>query len=181
MDLMRPKIFLTGLVAVMMLLLSCNRENKNSSIKGGQLQAIAKTETSDNEENTVVFTGEDIKSFNGTTREIIFTDLVTEKLGTSLHFSEMTVYLNEEKLFNTRFTNPLMSWSINDLVFYIDFLETDNKNVHKFYLKDGYPEISDVWENKEIIRAEREMNAKSRENEWNTFITFLKENGKYIE
>jgi hypothetical protein len=126
----------------------------------------------------LAFTASDIKSFNVTTREIVFNNLTVEELSRRVgSSSKLTFSLRGEPLFESLFIEPgYSSYSYNDLIFV--FWES------KFYLSDGYPMIQDweslPWPNKEEFRRLREENAKKRKSEWDKFIRYLTEDGKII-
>ena len=112
--------------------------------------------------------------FNLITREIVFTDVMAEKLIYD-SFNAIKFYLNKAPLFKSIcVVSNYSSVMINDLVLFFDMDDS------KFYLNDGYPEISDVWPNAVEIRKIRERNAKKRENNWDKLINYLSASGKII-
>jgi hypothetical protein len=128
-------------------------------------------------EEKVAFIGDDIKSFNIKTREIVFNNLTADELikrvGVS---SELTFYFDGKKLFeSTTIEVGYSSQIIDDLVFFI----SDSK----FYLIDGYPIIQDSWPQDDIKRMKeaRDNKSKSREKEWDTFIKYINNKGKIIK
>ena len=128
----------------------------------------------DSDEIEPMFTGDDIISFNLSTREIIFTD-TTEKNITCFRDSHKPIKM-------PFFESPIYIVSIyssyphNDLVLYF------NRDDFNYYLNDGDPaEVPDVWPNADEIRKIREGNAKKREDGWNRFINYLSETDKLIK
>jgi hypothetical protein len=115
-----------------------------------------------------VFTGDDIKSFNVTTREIVFVNLDVDdlhELRAGFSF-KISFYVGERLLFEPLVVHPYDSRTYNDLVFtYYD---------NKFYLPDGYGGQSE--ENLQI----REANAQKRQAEWDIFIEYLNNAGKIV-
>jgi len=100
-----------------------------------------------------------IKSFNVTTREIVFVNLYIDdihELRTGFS-SKISFYIGERLLFEPLVVHPYDSRTYNDLVFtYYD---------NKFYLPDGYGGQSE--ENLQI----REANAQKRQAEWDILST----------
>lgn len=138
----------------------------------------------------LVFSGDDIISYNMKTFEITFTNSAVDKLIYKDYYMfyyvpnyrVLSFYFNDKSLFiniKTRYTES-GSTIINDLVFIVDGRSL------KFYLADGYPLVrKDEWEdlywnNKEELRKEREENAMKREVEWGIFIKYLSDKGKIV-
>ena len=82
---------------------------------------------------------------------------------------------------NVRLMVPISSYMVNDLVLEVRLYD------RLFHLADGYPVIREdewdelPWPDKEVIRKEREENAKKREEEWSVFINYLNETGKILK
>ncbi|MDR3128731.1 MAG: hypothetical protein LBU03_00525 [Tannerellaceae bacterium] len=134
------------------------------------------------EGENIVFSGNDIKSFNVATGEIVFTGSSTannlNKRIVGL-FVKLAFYLGEKPLLVADVYSPIASFFYNDLVFVIE----DSK----FYLLDGYPSL-DKFANlgedgskKNAIQRIREDNAQKREAEWNAFIRYLTDAGKIVK
>ena len=122
----------------------------------------------------LVFTGDDIQSFNTTTREIIFTD--SSKF-TPRHLG-LTIYFNDEPLLeNIVILSSFSSQLINNLVLYYDRIDVQK---YRYYLNDGYPEICDGWSDADSLRKTREANAEKRKAGWDTFIQYLSDNDKIV-
>jgi hypothetical protein len=114
------------------------------------------------------FAGDDIKSFNVTTGEIVFVNLTVDDIyerraGFS---SAVSFYLGEQLLFESPVVHPTDSRTYNDLVF------TYYEN--KFYLSDGYG-----GQNEEDLKI-REENALKRKAKWDAFIKYLTDAGKSV-
>ena len=127
----------------------------------------------------LIFTGDDIQSFNLTTREIVFVDSLYIK--TRLCRSGWIVsniYLNDMLLFKRiPFLSSINSGVFNDLVFYFDsfnYFDPDDR----LYLNDGFPDLDYFREKKENIQKVREENAEKRKAEWDIFIKYLNDNNK---
>jgi hypothetical protein len=137
----------------------------------------------------LVITVDEIKSFNVTTREIVFTDLIFKKFTTSIDecvYDSLTIYYGDKLLFEKiPKTCPVMSNAINDLVliwFYNESLEI------KFHLADGYPEWD--MDGEQIMYGDgkpidwkkiRRENAERRKAEWDIFIKYLTDAGKIVK
>ena len=104
----------------------------------------------------LVFTGDDIKSFNITTGEIVFTDSIFEKLtsrnDTAYYYSSV-FYYNDKPLFeNIKIMQPNSSnpWR-GYIVLYIQIFKYDEvlkKRYYEFYLinKDTTQKYNEQWE-----------------------------------
>jgi hypothetical protein len=117
-------------------------------------------------------TCDDIKLFNVTTGEIVFTDLTVDDLlerraGLS---PTLSFYLGETLLFEVTVVSPVDNRTCNDLVLYYDYDDG------KFYLPDGYPASN----SEEALRIRAE-NAQKRKAEWDMFINNLADAGKTAE
>ena len=128
----------------------------------------------------LLFTGDDIISFNIITREIVFTDLISDKLekrDLSILY-KLSFYFNDKPLFDSiSIFSPVSSSIYNDLVFVIQ----DSK----FYLEDAFPPIPSSWPTTdakmEEVRKIRKENADKRKPEWDLFIKYLSDVGKIVE
>ena len=173
---------LITITTVILGLSSCSGDD-NSSIAKNEKTLIVKTYGGNNneEDNKIVFTGEDIKSFNEATREIIFNKEISfEGLTRNIVF-----YIDEEKLFKVELQaiSPVSSYIINELALHAPGIDG------KFYLHDGYPEIVYI-ENADGSTgtnisptdiAAREENKQKRAKEWASFIEWLKDTGKLTD
>ena len=135
-----------------------------------------------NSDRELLFTGNDIKYFNLSTREIIFDDSLYEKLEKRFFwYKSVDFFLNDETLFeNVELLTSLDSRFVNDLVLFVKIIFYPEIRV---YLYDGRPsEIPESWpeEIKEVYRKERETNAEKRKAEWDIFIKYLSDRGKII-
>lgn len=119
--------------------------------------------------DTIVFTSDDIKSFNGTTGELSFSDT---KTNTKIkNYFVLQCYIGKDSLFSVNLTSDIMSYIVNDLVL--------NRNIKdgRLYLQDGYPS----WINNSEAISLRTQNKEKRVISWNKFIKELKKEGKYEE
>ena len=119
--------------------------------------------------DTVLFTGRDIKSYNGTTGEVIFTDSLAMKHTLSYH--KISCYLNSDSLFTATLTSDIMSSVVNDLVL------NHNLSDGKYYFEDGYPASIDNLGTHSI----RIQNKEKRAVAWARFIAQLKTEKRFVE
>jgi hypothetical protein len=158
----------------------------NDQNTGGELSVVATGAAtySGSGDRTVVFNGSDIKSFNLTTGELIFSGLTFEQLRSRAENYTLTFYLGDRKLFESASigydTTLILSGTvINDLVF---ILRGDLNE--RLYLMDGFPSL-DWVENFGAPEAEaakeREANTQKRKTEWDLFVEYLKDADKVIE
>jgi len=134
----------------------------------------------------LVITVDDIISFNITSREIIFADVIFEKLTTLIDeciYNQVTLYYGDMLLFESiPVTTRYSSTSRVDLV--LIFNEARILPEFSFILADGYPEnLKEYWYREVCHNAqkEREENAAKRKTQWDTFITYLTDSGKIID
>jgi len=119
-----------------------------------------------NHVDTILFTGKEIKWFNDSTGEIIFTDTVTTSKIKYVY--RIKCYLGTDSLFTATVTSDIMSSIVNDLVL--------NHNLYdgKYYFEDGYP----GWINNLGATTLRVQNKEKRAVAWKRFIEQLKKEGK---
>ena len=138
-------------------------------------------------EFSVVFTGDDIKSFNVASGEIVFIDSIAEKLliekGIN-HYPALSVYLNDKMLFeNIWQLNPTSSIVIHDLVFFFTEGVPYFDGEYKYYfLFDGGCLTFGVFCDcaVEEWQKEQDENFQKRKSEWDIFIKYLSDRGKII-
>ncbi|MDR2914583.1 MAG: hypothetical protein LBV74_07110 [Tannerella sp.] len=183
-------------------IVSCSGE-ENRSIEKNKNSLLVKTYGNVNSEENgkIIFTGDDIRSFNETTGEIIF----NKNVSFSGLTGDLTFYLDENNLFNVQYILPIASYLINDLVLHAPGIDG------KYYLNYGYPEVVEIEIPNEIITvrdtidgkvvitqiekpgtggtitnitpeniAAREENKQKRAAEWAMFIKWLDDAGKLI-
>ena len=122
--------------------------------------------------NEVVFTGEDILWFNETTKEVRFKNNVSNSPSV-LNNVALSFFIDDEYLFSSViYTSSLSSQIFNSLVFYYNIIE------NKFFLIDGYPDVS-VLANPQEYQALRDENRQKIASEWSKFINQLKKEGRY--
>ncbi|MDR0430111.1 MAG: hypothetical protein LBH58_06495 [Tannerellaceae bacterium] len=127
------------------------------------------------EDEILAFTGNDIKSFNVVTREIVFNDPSTaDYLNTRIFglFVYLAFYLDENLLGVINVYSPISSYRYNDLVFV--------RQGSKFYLLDGYPLDENLGPNERNALQLRKENAQKRKAEWDIFIKYLSDAGKIV-
>ena len=120
--------------------------------------------------DTLYVTGDDIVSFNITTKEIVFTDLASERLADRDLglFSILTICFNENHLYESvRIMPPISSISwVGFVVLELrsrGFDELLNKHDYQFFLID-----------------KRDSTSKTKK-EWDIFIKYLSDAGKIVE
>ncbi|MDR2776362.1 MAG: hypothetical protein LBC19_16815 [Tannerella sp.] len=124
----------------------------------------------------VIFTGDDILWFNGSTKEIRFKNNISQKkiiegvLSRTIRF-----YIDGEYLFSSMIcVSDLNSQTFDSPVFYYSQIE------NMFYLNDGYPDVS-VLQNKTEHQNRRDENMAEIRDEWDKFIARLKLEDKWID
>jgi hypothetical protein len=179
---------------IVLSIISCNKDQKVVDKKEGLSVMLVKSSTESGlkvSEKELIFTGDDIISFNLSTSEIIFTNEGNKKLSASSFngaSATLNFYLNGEPLFESAiYTAAAYSnFLINDLVLYYSVDDS------KYYLSDGYPEIVDdvkyhlgewpgVWLDADDVRKIREDNAQKRKENFDVFINFLSDANKLVE
>lgn len=120
---------------------------------------------------TILFSEEDIVSFNVTTREIKFKDLEEPLYSRLEPFHEIEFHLGEEVLFTvSSFVGLWDSRVFDNIVLCYGNQESITLD-DKYYLYDCYP----LWlADTEVVKANREKN----KNQWDTFIRYLDSKGK---
>jgi hypothetical protein len=128
------------------------------------------------EDEILAFTGNDIKSFNVVTREIVFNDPSTaDDLNTRIFglFVNLAFYLDGKPLLSViNVYSPISSYRYNDLV----FVRQDSR----FYLLDGYPSDENLGPNESNALQLRKENEQKRKAEWDIFIKYLSDAGKIV-
>ncbi|MDR1523957.1 MAG: hypothetical protein LBS79_01695 [Tannerella sp.] len=185
---MNMKLFLST-AGMIIFLAACNNDanvSPDDENTGGELSVVVTGAAtySGSGDNTVVFNGSDIKSFNLTTGELIFSNLTFEQLRSRTENGTLTFYLDDKELFKSASVGYdtlfiLSGEVINDLVF---ILRGDLNE--RLYLMDGFPGL-DWVENFGVSEADaakqREANTQKRKAEWDLFIEYLEDAGKVIE
>ena len=144
---------------VLSLLLSCkNDENNNSDEIMPPIIVTSLSSEKQVEEPNILFSSNDIKSFNIATGEITFNNEVIKEIIRPSSQRNLCFYLNGEHLFLLH-----------------DMLDG------KIYLKDGYPSIDVLGESKKEAQALREKNKEKMTVSWELFINALKIENKLIE
>jgi hypothetical protein len=185
---MKMKLFLLT-AGTVILLAACNSDasvQPNDKNTGGELSVVAtKAATyAGSGDEAIVFNGSDIKSFNLTTGELIFSDLTFEQLRSRTEDYTLTFYLGDRELFKSTSVGYdtlfiLSGRVINDLVF---ILRGDLDE--RLYLMDGFPALDWVKNfgvSETEAAEEREANTQKRKAEWDLFIEYLEDAGKVTE
>jgi hypothetical protein len=140
---------------------SCNTANNEPSTSSKLIFKTIK--------DSILFTGTAIKSYNNTTKEVIFSDSTTIKK--IIAARKIKCYLDKDSLFTFTYAVDYMSSFVNDLVLY------DNLIAHNYSFEDGYPNWID---NPDIISL-RNQNKEKRAVAWAKFIAQLELEGRYKE
>ena len=124
---------------------------------------------SETEGETILFSEDDIVSFNVTTREIKFKDMEPPLYQRLKPFHEIEFHLGDETLFTvSSFVGLWDSRIFEDIV--LCWGNQENIALDGYYLYDCYPFGLDT----ESVRANREKNKA----QWKTFINYLASKGK---
>jgi hypothetical protein len=160
-------VFFSAAFFVMNVFTSCDLFSDLHSSSKLTFKASVSNRTNLND--TLLFTGNDLKWFNATTCEVIFADSLTPKKLNLFHW--IKCYQGTDSLFTATLTSDIMSSIINDLVL------NHNLQDGKYYFEDGYP----AWIDNLGTNSIRIQNKKKRSAAWNRFIAQLKLEGKYKE
>jgi hypothetical protein len=152
---------------VAIVFISCEVINEMQSTSKLTFKASVSIKTNLND--TVIFSGKDIKWFNSTTGELTFADSLTPKKLNLYHW--LKCYLGTDSLFTITLTSDIMSNIINDIVL------NHNLRDGKYYFEDGYP----AWIDNLGTNSIRIQNKEKRSAAWNRFIAELKLEGKLKE
>lgn len=176
------------------LIISCNNEEKNIGTSGIVVKAqpiaqqTVKSNTNTATENTgIVFTGDDIVSYNGKTGEVIFKNSVADESPASIlqRFSDkLDFYLNGELLFSLKSKIVL---DIDNAMYNEPMLHYSTLDGDKYYIRDGYPWGFPVDDSTSLrtnqaasVEQTRRANADKIMSAWRKLIDELKKEGKYI-
>jgi hypothetical protein len=174
------KLILLQTLAFGMIFFGCNKTDglAPSSTTSGLVAKVSRQEVllrADNEEQ-IVFTGNDILWFNASTKEMRFKNNFShrEVLDNILPHS-LGFYIDDEYLFSSLVNVSNINSQIFDSpVFYYDLVE------NRFYLNDGYPDVVHL-QNSELHQSIRDENMARIQAEWGKFADYLKREGKWME
>lgn len=190
---MNTKLILIWIVGFTFSLFSCSNES-NKSIGEKESEVIVDPNLPEDSPVILVLNIEDIKSFNLTTKEIVFSvDTIIEKLRT-MYTTGLTMYnssrsdrvmitfnYNNRPLFDSiPLTSPVSSTMINDLVFIIKLYQYESI----LFLSNGYPEEIPPLNTEKLQKeaeTERKENVERRKMEWDIYINYLFDSNKIIE
>jgi len=163
------KKFITLSSVAFAITVACISCAESKDMAGSQLAFKGTPTFSSIYKDTIVFTSDDIKSFNGSTGELSFSD---PKTNTKIkNYFMLQCYIGKDSLFSVNLTSDIMSYIVNDLVL------NHNMKDGKLYLQDGYPS----WINNSGAVSLRTRNKERRVISWTKFIKELKKEGKYKE
>ena len=157
---------------------SCANDEQNPSPEDSYSTLMVKADTksagmksiSESVEQ-IILTGNDILWFNETTNEIRFKDNYYLQKSISF-YTDIKFYLDDDFLFSTIKVTDINFQIYNSPVLYYNMTE------NKFYINDGYPEIS-VLKPQDKIQKARDKNMQAIANEWGKFIRYMKKVNKY--
>ena len=144
-------------------------------VRGANMETDVNTTPLSDVAEPIVFTGDDILWFNETTREIRFKSSVANDRNPIIsNHQTLRFYFGDEYLFSSLiYVNSISSQVFNSLVFYYSILE------NKYFLLDGYPPDTSVFQDTQNANQSRDDNRKQIESQWTIFIDQLKKEGKY--
>lgn len=148
--------------------------DNGSGIPASNLVAKAEIIREGESVSEVLFTGDDILWFNGKTKEIRLKNNYYYNQAHSFYYDRLTFFLDEVSMFSLLRVLDINSQIFNVPVFYYTCIE------NKFYITDGYPNISVLGYNKGT-QLERDENMQAIADEWGKFIDFMKKTKKYRE
>jgi len=148
----------------------------------GELYAMGSKSTTvligDKGKLDLLFTGENIKSFNVETGEIVFIDLKTDDIeGTFGLYTTVYFFLNDKPLFDPpiKIQSGVSSFASNDLE--LRLFGEDGIRLWIFYASfDWYPDAE-----REVMLKEKEENSKKRQKQLDVLIEYLRGAGKIVE
>jgi hypothetical protein len=183
--------FLFGIMIVAALT-ACNNgddanvpSNEEAATGGLSVMATKAASYAGTSGKTVIFTGDDIKSFNRVTGELSLIDGFSfTAVRAKTENTTLTFYLGDKELFKSATfaydtTLILENKVINDLTF---ILRGDLDSL--IFLMDGFPALDEVAKYgvpEARASAEREENATKRKAEWDLFLKYLEEADKLVE
>jgi hypothetical protein len=156
------KINLILLIILIPCLFSCESKTIDSDIIYCKVTPLIKSELKD----SILFSSNDIKSFNTKTGEIVLYNKLSEKQ--LVRYGKFRFYLGSDSLFTAKYACDYMSSMVDDLVLYYSLYES------KIFLQDGYP----MWNDNSQMSTLREQNKAKRKINWDRFIDILKANNK---
>ncbi len=132
--------------------------------------------TTENGLDTLTLKGNNIQWYNESTKEVRFTDNYAIAQSISFaNYKSVKFYIRSNYLFSSlMFATGINSQTSSSLVFY--YSATENR----FYLKDGYPDVS-VLSDPQAEQQLRDENTKKIADQWALFINQLKLEGRYVE
>lgn len=171
---MKKETFILIASLLSFLFQACHSED-NAKTPTDELLVVKSSSMAKSTENTkdIIFTENDIQSFNTETGEIVFNSLTISEIEKRINGNESTLiyYIGNNLLFNSVFVVSQTSSAIyNDLSFVIIN--------SKCYLLEGYPSLEIIGYNKEEHKQIREKNIRKNQPAWDIFIKHLEERGK---
>lgn len=158
--------YICGVIFGFLQIIACDNNSNEEKICALQskIQAygIRQTRSTDNNRDSLVFSGDNIEWFNPKTREIKFKGI---EPNTTIFpvYSKIEFRNDGKRLFTvSSFVTGTYSQIFYDLVIYY------NREQRKYYLDDCYPDIYDVRNHEEV-----KQNIIKREDEWREFLNTL--------
>lgn len=160
-------VILLGIVGIC----ACDDNENGTSNQSSKIQAYGIVQTRSAEDNpTLVFSGDNIKWFNSTTREIKFKG-VEPSSDIFPIYTKIEFRTDGKSLFTAcSFVSDVNSESFYDLVIYYDTA------LHKYFLDDCYPNTDQIRSHKEVA-----MNKVARVDQWEDFLNTLRSENRLKE
>lgn len=171
---MRNRIYILAVCFISFIFTACQNEDNDIKLPTGELFVVKTTDISKAPVDKIdmIFSVEDIKSFNTSTGEIVFKNLTAKEIEKRIngYDSSLTYFIGDMKLFNSVFIVPAWSSAVyNDLSLVI----VDSK----CYIFNGYPSLDIIEYKKEEYRQLREENIQKNKKSWDIFIKYLGNKG----
>jgi len=136
----------------------------------------------------ITFSGDDIKSFDITLYELIFSDLLVKNITPNTYYNRLNIYYDEKPILeNIRLTCGISSVPNSDLsLFFKMYYPVGYSNCglepeygyYRYFLLDGHPIL--FGEQDEFWYGERYKSAQKRRPGWDIFIQYLYAAGKIV-
>lgn len=155
-------------------------DDKGTQEDTERLKVIEIQTTEATGEPFIVFTGEDIVSYNPETGKLTLKnktglDILNSMSQEKSLSSTISFYLDDKLLFNSLLVNPVSSNIYDELSLYAG-------NASQIYLTFGYPWGKGLhMSDHEYHLQQREANAQKIQAEWDQFMEYLEATGKIIK
>lgn len=168
-------------------LFACSKSNTNTENSNLKVTLVAEPNTSAvtatqprATSNNNVVAELDIKSYNAKTGEVVFNQvhpIEKERVGYNL---KANVYRESTLLFSFIYASSIYSYVYNEPVLFVNGIQDG-----KWYILDGYPQGIPIKSDSQTQlqfnwREERDASLLKINSAWDTFVSVLKKEGKYI-